>query len=145
MSLMWLQQVWQCLLIEYKNDMIIVDAWVEFPDYQVPGASYIIPDISYVKKNLKKLRWILITHWHLDHVGALKDILPELDRPTVYTTPLTLWIIKRTFQTKEEMQKVRYKFVNPDSKERIKLWVFEAEFMWVNHNIPESMALIIEE
>ncbi len=143
MSLMGLQQVGQCLLIEYKNDMIIVDAGVEFPDYELPGASYIIPDISYVKQNLKKLRWILITHWHLDHVGALKDILPELDRPVIYTTPLTLWIIKRTFQTKEEMQKVRYHFVNPDSGERVKLWVFEAEFMRVNHNIPESMAIAI--
>ncbi len=143
MSLMWLEQVWQCIIIEYENDMIMIDAWMEFAaDDDVLWADYIIPDISYVKENIKKLRWILLTHWHLDHIWALKDILPELDRPVLYTTPLTLWIVKRSFQNKEQMNKIKYKIVNPDI-DIIKLWVFTIEFVHVNHNIPETMAMAI--
>jgi len=104
MSLMGLEQVGQCLLIEYENDMIIVDAGMEFAAADdVLWADYIIPDISYVKQNLHKLRWILLTHGHLDHIWALRDILPELNRPTIYTTPLTLGIVKRSFQSREQM------------------------------------------
>lgn len=66
------------MFIEYEDDMIIVDAGMEFSAGDTLGADYIIPDISYIKKNKKKLRGIVISHGHLDHVGALRDILPEL-------------------------------------------------------------------
>ena len=140
---MWLEQVWQCLLIEYENDMIIIDAGMEFTsDDDTLWADYIIPDISYVKENIHKLRWILLTHGHLDHIWALRDILPELDWPTIYTTPLTLWIVKRSFQSKEQMNRVKYKIINPEI-DVLKLWVFTIEFVHVNHNIPETMAMAI--
>ena len=142
-SLMWSEQVWQCLLIEYENDMIIIDAGMEFAaDEDTLWVDYIIPDISYVKKNLKKLRGILLTHWHLDHIWALRDILPELEWPTIYTTPLTLWIVKKSFQSKEQMNKIKYKIVDPDI-DIVKLWAFTIEFVHVNHNIPETMAMAI--
>ena len=143
MSLMWLEQVWQCLLIEYENDMIIIDAGMEFAaDDETLWADYVIPDISYIKENIHKLRWILLTHGHLDHIWALRDILPELDWPTIYTTPLTLWIVKKSFQSKEQMNKIKYKIINPDI-DIVKLWVFTIEFVHVNHNIPETMAMAI--
>jgi len=142
-SLMWLEQVWQCLIIEYENDMIMIDAWMEFAaDDEVLWADYIIPDISYVKENIHKLRWILLTHGHLDHIWALKDILPELDRPIIYTTPLTLWIVKKSFQSKEQMNKIKYKIINPNI-DILKLWIFTIEFVHVNHNIPETIAIAI--
>ena len=143
MSLMWLEQVGQCLLIEYENDMIIIDAGMEFAaDEDTLWVDYIIPDISYVKKNLHKLRWILLTHGHLDHIWALRDILPELEWPTIYTTPLTLWIVKKSFQNREQIKKIKYKIVDPDI-DIIKLWVFTVEFVHVNHNIPETMSMAI--
>ena len=143
MSLMWLEQVGQCLLIEYDNDMIMIDAGMEFAaDEDVLWADYVIPDISYVKQNLHKLRGILLTHGHLDHIWALKDILPELERPTIYTTPLTLGIVKRSFQSREQMNKIKYKIINPDI-DIVKLGVFTIEFVHVNHNIPETMAMAI--
>jgi len=141
-SLLGSEQVGQCLFIEYENDMILVDAGMEFAAEDELGADYIVPDISYVKKNIRKLRWIVLTHGHLDHIGALRDILPDLGYPTIYTTPLTLGIIKKTFDDQREANKIKYKIIDPDI-DLLKLGCFTIEFVRVNHNIPESMALAI--
>lgn len=142
-SLLWLEQVWQCLVIEYKNDIIIVDAGMEFAANEELWADYIIPDISYLKKNKSKIRWIIVTHWHLDHVWAFRDILPELDYPTIYTTPLSIGIIKKTFDDQKKANLIKYKIVDPDY-DFIKLGIFGIEFARVNHNIPETMAVSIQ-
>jgi ribonuclease J len=65
---MGLEQVGQCIFIEYENDIIIVDAGMEFSTRETMGADYMIPDISYIKKHRKKLRGIVLSHGHLDHV-----------------------------------------------------------------------------
>lgn len=142
-SLMWLEEVGQCIYIEYENDMIIVDAWMEFSANETLWADYIIPDVRYVKQNIKKLRWIVLSHGHLDHIWALRDILPELGYPMIYTTPLTLGIIKKTFDNKRDIEKIRYKIVDPEV-DLLKLWAFTIEFVNVNHNIPETMAMAIQ-
>jgi len=141
-SLLGMQQVWQCMFIEYQNDLLIIDAGMEFAANEELWADYIIPDISYLKKNKHKIRWILLTHGHLDHVWALRHMLPELDFPIIYTTPLTLWIVKKTFDDPKEAAKIKYKLVDPES-DILKLWCFTIEFVLVNHNIPETMALSI--
>ena len=141
-SLLWLEQVWQCMFIEYENDLIIVDAGMEFAAAEELGADYIIPDISYIKKNKHKLRGIVLTHGHLDHIGALRHMLPELDFPMIYTTPLTLGIVKKTFDDPKESAKIKYKLVDPES-DVLRLGCFTIEFVLVNHNIPETMALSI--
>lgn len=140
---MWLEQVWQCLFIEYENDMIIIDAAMEFTTQANFWADYIIPDISYIKKNIKKLRGIVITHGHLDHVGSLRDILPDLGYPMIYTTPLSLWIIKKTFDNPKDAEKIKYKIIDPDI-DILRLGCFTLEFVPVNHNIPETLALSIQ-
>jgi ribonuclease J len=78
----------------------------------------------------------------LDHVGALRDILPELGYPTIYTTPLTLGIVKKTFDDPKMAAKVKYKIVDP-FVDLLKLGCFTIEFVVVNHNIPETMAQAI--
>lgn len=142
-SLMGLEQVGQCVYIEYENDIIIVDAGMEFAADEELGADYIVPDITYLKKNKKKIRGIVLTHGHLDHVGALRDILPELDFPTLYTTPLTLGITKKTFNDPKEAAKIKYKIIDPDV-DLVKLGCFTLEFVRVNHNIPETLAIAIQ-
>lgn len=142
-SLLWLEQVWQCIFIEYGGDMILVDCGLEFNETITMWADYLIPDISYVQKNIKKLKGILLTHGHLDHIGALKDILPQLDfLPTIYTTPLTLGLVKKTLEEKKTVNRLKYKLVNPDI-DLLKIGCFEIEFVRVNHNIPETFALSI--
>jgi len=141
-NLIGLEQVGQCMFIEYKNDIVIVDAGMEFAANEELGADYIIPDIAYLKKNKSKIRGILITHGHLDHVWAIKNIIEELWYPIIYTTPLALGIIKKTFDDIKKANLIKYKIINPD-QDLIKLGCFTVEFIRVNHNIPESMALAI--
>lgn len=141
-SLMGLEQVGQCMYIEYDKDIVLIDAGMEFAANEQLWADYIIPDISYIKKNKHKLRGIVITHGHLDHVWGLRHILPDLGFPTIYTTPLTLGIIKKTFDDPKEAAKIKYKIIDPNM-DIVKLGVFTFEFVSVNHNIPESMALSI--
>ncbi len=141
-SLLWLEQVGQCIFIEYKDDIILVDAGMEFAASETMGADYIIPDISYIKKNIKKFRGIFLTHGHLDHIGSLRDILPDLDFPMVYTTPLTLGLVKKSFDDAKLAQQIKYKIVDPDV-DIIKVGSFMVEFVRVNHNIPETFALSI--
>jgi ribonuclease J len=142
-SLMGLEQVGQCIFIEYENDIILIDAGMEFSGNQETlGADYIIPDIRYVQKNINKLRGIVLSHGHLDHVGALRDLLPMLNFPTIYTTPLTLGIVKKTFDNKDDVAKIKAKIINPEI-DILKLGCFTIEFCHVNHNIPETMAMAI--
>ncbi len=141
-SLLWLEQVGQCIFIEYEDDIILVDAGMEFAANETMGADYIIPDIAYIKKNIKKFKGIFLTHWHLDHIWALRDILPDLDFPIIYTTPLTLGLVKKSFDDIKMTQKIKYKIVDPDI-DIIKVGSFMVEFVRVNHNIPETFALSI--
>jgi len=141
-SLLWLEQVWQCMFIEYQNDIIIIDVWMQFAAKDELGADYIVPDVSYLKRNKKKIRGLLLTHGHLDHVWALKDVIADLDYPTIYTTPLTLGIVKKTFDDVKEANKLQYKIIDPDV-DLLKLWCFTMEFVRVNHNIPETLAMAI--
>jgi ribonuclease J len=141
-SLLWLEQVGQCIFIEYKDDIIIVDAGMEFAAEDTLWVDYLIPDISYLKKNQHKIKGILLSHGHLDHIGALRHILPALDFPMLYTTPLTLGIVKKTFEDPKQIAKIKAKIVNADT-DVIKLWCFTIEYVHVNHNIPETMAMSI--
>jgi len=137
-GLWWLEEIWiNMTVIEYKDDIIIVDAWLEFASFDMHGVDYIIPDISYLITKKKNIKGILITHGHLDHIGAIKHILSELDYPIVYTTPLALGLIKRS-QNEQDQKKMKYKIIDPDI-DIIKLWEFLVEPFRVNHSIPESM------
>lgn len=128
-------------LVEYRNDIIIVDAGIEFASVEMHGVDYIIPDISYLVKNKKNIRGILITHGHLDHIWALKHILKDLDFPAVYTTPLALGLIRKSLDDKDN-KLLKYKIVDPDM-DIIKLWCFTVEIFRVNHSIPEALGYSI--
>jgi len=130
------------MFMEYRSDIIIIDAWMLMPGYEMLGIDYIIPDISYLKARKHKIKGLLVTHWHLDHIGAIKHILPELDYPTIYTTPLAAGLIKKLMEGFVDPDKVNFYMVDPDV-DILKLWVFTIEFFRVNHSIPEAMGMAI--
>ncbi len=127
-------------VIEYENDMLVIDCGLGFPDDDMPGIDLVIPDFSYLEANKDKLRGILLTHGHEDHIGAIPYLLRTLN-PPIYGTALTLGIIKNKLEEHHLPHKPRLKTVN--AGDRVKLGEMEAEFIHVNHSIADACALAI--
>ncbi|MBQ7321145.1 MAG: ribonuclease J [Clostridia bacterium] len=127
-------------VIEYENDMIVVDCGVSFPDDDMPGIDLVIPDITYLETNIEKLRGIVLTHGHEDHIGAIPYVLRTLNTP-VYGTRLTLGII--------ENKLMEHKLPHvPDLRvvmagDVIRLGAFTVEFIRTNHSIADACSLAI--
>ena len=126
--------------IEYGNDIIIIDAGLTFPDEELPGIDLVIPDISYLVQNKNKVRGILITHGHEDHVGGIAYLLKEIQAP-VYGTKLTLALADNKLR-EQRINKAHLICVKPGDK--IKLGCFGVEFINVNHSIAGAVALCID-
>ena len=82
-------------MIQYWDDIVLIDCWVQFADSDMLWANYSVPDVSFLQKYTKKIKGFIITHAHLDHIGALKHVLPAVGMPVLYGTRLTLGIIKK--------------------------------------------------
>ncbi len=125
---------------EYGNDIVIIDCGVGFPDEAMPGIDLVIPDISYLRDKKQKIKAILITHGHDDHIGGLPFIWPELQVP-IYTRKLTAGFIKTKF-TEHNLPKNQIFEVKMD--EILTLGVFKASFYEVSHSVPDSMGILLE-
>lgn len=128
------------MAIEYGDDIIIIDAGLMFPKEDMLGIDLVIPDISYLIENKGKLRGIIITHGHEDHIGALPYILPELDLP-VYATKLTQGLISVKLKEHARSRKVDARIIHSGVK--FTLGKLEIEPFAVCHSIPDSVGLII--
>ncbi|MBI4035551.1 ribonuclease J [Candidatus Daviesbacteria bacterium] len=126
-------------IYEYGEDIIIVDCGVGFPDDAMPGVDLVIPDISYLKDKIHKIRGIIITHGHEDHIGGLPYLWSELQTP-IYTQRLTAGFIRAKF-TEHNLPKDQIKELTLDAK--IKLGVFGLSFYQVSHSIPDSTGIVI--
>ena len=127
-------------VLEYGNDMIIIDCGLGFPDEEMPGIDLVIPDISYVEANKEKLRGIVLTHGHEDHVGAVPYVLRSIN-PPVYGTKLTLGIIENKLKELKPPNEPNFKCVQ--AGEIVRLGAFNVEFIRVNHSIADACALAI--
>lgn len=125
---------------EYGDDIIIVDCGVGFPDDAMPGVDLVIPDISYLRDKVNKIRGILITHGHEDHIGGLPFIWPQIQAP-IYTQKLTAGFIRGKF-AEHNLPKNKINEMTLDSK--IKLGVFDISFYLVSHSIPDSTGIVIK-
>ena len=128
------------LAIEYKNQIIVIDAGLKFPDEQNLGVDYIIPDISYLIKNKNKVKAIFITHGHEDHIGALPYIIPEINVP-IYSSKLTGNLINIKLKDAKLLSESKLNFVEP--RKNIKIGKFSVEFFRVCHSIPDAMGIAI--
>jgi len=125
---------------EYGSDMILVDCGSTFPEDDMPGVDLVIPDMGYVVKNRNKLRAIVLTHGHEDHIGALPYLLRELNVP-VYGTRMTLGLVDNKLKEFGLNADVKLMRVNPG--DRVQLGAFEVEFINVNHSIAGTVSLAI--
>lgn len=127
--------------IEYGDDIIIVDCGLGFPDDEMLGVDLVIPDITYLLENSEKVKGIVLTHGHEDHIGALPYVLKSLHVP-VYGTKLTLGIVENKLM--EYRFEIQPKLYCVDAGDVIRLGVFTAEFIHVNHSIADACAIAIK-
>jgi Predicted hydrolase of the metallo-beta-lactamase superfamily len=135
-----------CMVIETKEDMVLIDAGLMFPDEEMLGVDLIIPDVGYVRERLNKLRGILITHGHEDHVGALPYMLPALRLPNgklppVYCTQLTRGLISLKLEEHHLMAEADLRLVRPGSV--VKLGRLSAEWVHITHSIPDATSIAL--
>ena len=128
------------MAIEYGDDIIVIDAGLMFPGEEVLGIDLIIPDISYLLEKREKIRGIIITHGHEDHVGALPYLLPQLNVP-VYSTKLTQGLISVKLKERKALSGAKLKII--PSTGQVTLGKFKIEFFPVCHSIPDAVGLII--
>jgi len=128
------------MVMEYEDDIIIIDAGLMFPGEEMLGIDLVIPDISYLLERREKIRGIVITHGHEDHIGALPYILPQLNVP-VYSTKLTHGLISVKLKERKALSGAEIRVVSPGGE--VKLGKFKVEFFPVCHSIPDAVGLII--
>ncbi len=127
-------------VLEYGDDIVVIDCGMGFPDDDMPGVDLVIPDISYLVNNAHKIRGILITHGHEDHIGAVPYILQQIDAP-IYGTRLSLGIIEGKLD--ENPPPNEPELYTVEAGDVINLGVFKAEFIHVNHSIADACAIAI--
>ena len=125
---------------EYEDNIIVVDCGLSFPEDDMLGIDLVIPDISYLKNNVEKLKGFVITHGHEDHIGALSYVLKEINLP-IYTTKLTMGIIEKKLAEHNLLRSTRRKVVRHGQS--INLGQFRIEFIKTNHSIQDASALAI--
>lgn len=126
--------------IEFKDDIVVIDCGMKFPDEDMFGIDVVIPDVSYLQKNADKVRGIFLTHGHEDHIGALPYVLKQLNVP-VYGTKLTLGLVETKLKEHGLLSSVELIRVKP--REVVKLNAVSVEFIKINHSIADACAIAI--
>ncbi len=126
--------------IEYESDIVVIDCGLGFPEDDMPGIDLVIPDISYLEANKERIRGVLLTHGHEDHIGAIPYLLRTIN-PPIYGTPLTLGIIRNKLEEHELPRKPNLRTVN--AGDTVKLGAVTAEFIHVNHSIADACAIAL--
>jgi ribonuclease J len=123
---------------EYGNDILVVDAGIMFPENDMLGVNYIIPDFQYIINHADKVRGIVITHGHEDHIGAIRHLLDAIPMP-VYATPLTIGLIE--VKLARNGQNSKAELITVQAGDNVKIGVFNVEFFHVSHSVPDAVGL----
>ncbi len=129
-------------VIEYKNDILVIDCGFQFKDDNTPGVDYILPNIKYLEDNKDRIRGVLITHGHLDHIGGIPFVMDRIGNPPIYTRALTAIMIKKRQEEFQHLPALNIRVV--EKEDAIRLGEFKVRFFSVTHTIPDSMGLIID-
>jgi len=132
-----------CTVIEYKDDIIILDMGFMFPDESMPGVDYVIPDVTYLEQNKRKIKGLLVTHGHLDHIGAIPYVYEKIGSPIIYSSPLSLGLIKGKLEEFGLDRGARLEVIKPGDS-AIQLGCFKITSFRLTHSIPQTMGFAIE-
>ena len=125
---------------EYEDSIIVVDCGLAFPEDDMYGVDLVIPDVTYLKENIDRVKGFFITHGHEDHIGAIPYVLKDVNVP-IYSTRLTNALIEHKLEEHDMLKKVKRKVVKYG--QHINLGCFRVEFIRTNHSIQDAAALAI--
>lgn len=129
-------------MIEYGDDIILIDIGFQFKDENTPGIDYILPNTRYIEERKDKIRAVIITHGHLDHIGGIPYVMPRIGNPPLYTRMLTSVMVKKRQEEFAHVPPLDIKIVEKD--ETITLGGLKVKFFAVTHTIPDAMGVIVE-
>lgn len=131
------------MAIEYDNDILVVDMGFLFPGADYPGINYITPDITYLEERKDRIRGVVFTHGHLDHIGAFRHLIPKIPAP-VYASKFTIGMLKKNMEESDSGYEPEYIELNPLTHETAQIGdSFSIELVRVNHSIPDATAVVI--
>ena len=128
--------------IEFGNTILVIDIGLAFPGEETPGVDYIIPDSTYVEDNKHKIKAVIITHGHLDHIGGIPYVMPKLGNPPLYTSLLTSVMIKKRQEEFPYLPKLDIRLV--EKHESLQLGDLKIRFFGATHTIPDCFGVIVE-
>ena len=132
------------MIIEYDQDIFVVDCGILFGGDEKPGADFILPDLTYVMENRDRFRGFVITHGHLDHIGALPHMLPKLDFPPIYAPKLAIGLLKKHLEEAGLMKFAERNIIEYDEFTPIVMGKFRIEGFRVDHSLPDCFGLYIQ-
>ncbi len=129
-------------LIEYKKEIIIIDMGLQFPEENMPGIDYIIPNIEYLQDKKDWIKGVIITHGHMDHIGGIPHIMGEIGNPPMFMGKLTSGMVKKRCEEHRKCPQLKITEIDENSHDRMGA-NFRVEYLRVNHSIPDCFAIII--
>ena len=132
-----------CAFFEYKNEIVVIDVGIQFPEEDTPGVDYIIPNVTYLESRKPNIHGIIFTHGHYDHVHALPYVIEKLGNPVIYAAALTKAIIEKRFQEFPNLPKPQIQLVKHGDKVSLSEH-FKVEFFDVGHTIPDGLGFILD-
>src|SRR3989344_3941931 len=129
-------------LVEYNKEIIIIDMGLQFPEEDMPGIDYIIPNPAYLEGKEDMIKGVIITHGHMDHIGGIPHIMGMIGNPPMFTGKLTAGLIRKRVEEYEKCPKLGIAEVDENSKIQLGKY-FNVEFLRVNHSIPDCFAIIV--
>lgn len=130
-------------LLEYKDDIIVIDAGIMFPGEDMPGIDFIIPNTKYLEERKDRIRGLILTHGHMDHIGAVPYIQEKLGNPDIYTAELTKSFVLKRHAEFPHLPKLKIHSVKDGDIERLGDY-FAVEFFHMNHNIPDDLGVFVQ-
>lgn len=132
-----------CMFFEYKNEIVLVDAGLQFPEETTPGIDYIIPNVSYLQTKKENIRGLIVTHGHYDHIGAIPYIMEKIGNPPIYCAAITAAIVKKRQEDFRNAPKPNIEIVKDGDTIKLGRY-FEATLFTVSHTIPDDIGIILK-